>query len=373
MINLQKLYLKLISKKGEKKEMIINEEKLLIREELESVEITEEVKEVEESKEVEITEEVKEVEESKEVETTEEVKEVEESEEAETDEEVEEVEESEEVETTEEVKEVEESEEVEITEEVKEVEESEEVETTEGVKEVEESEEVETTEEVKEVEESEEVEVTEEVEEVEESEEVETIEEVKVEENNVTIDLINEIKDGIYNSLENNKENLNNKVNEIIKQINNINTSFDRKIAYDKHKEKIIDNLHRELQVHKEDLYIKMIKPILMDIIQIKDSMEKIELACKTTKKDEITVEKMLKLFNTFSLDLGDILEKYDVEMYREEGNTYKAIRQKVAKYVVTEDKELDKKIAESLTCGYELNGKVISPEKVAIYKVNLD
>ena len=373
MINLQKLYLKLISKKGEKKEMIINEEELLIREELESVETTEEVKKVEESEGVETTEEVKEVEESEEVETTEEVKEVEESEEVETTEGVKEVEESEEVETAEEVEEVEESEEAETAEEVKEVEESEEVKAIEEVKEVEESEEIEATEEVEEVEEPEEVEATEEVKEVEESEEVETIEEVKVEENNVTIDLINEIKDGIYNSLENNKENLSNKVNEIIKQINNINTSFDRKIAYDKHKEKIIDNLHRELQVHKEDLYIKMIKPILMDIIQIKDSMEKIELACKTTKKDEITVEKMLKLFNTFSLDLGDILEKYDVEMYREEGNTYKAIRQKVAKYVVTEDKELDKKIAESLTCGYELNGKVISPEKVAIYKVNLD
>ena len=40
-------------------------------------------------------------------------------------------------------------------------------------------------------------------------------------------------------------------------------------------------------------------------------------------------------------------------------------------KKVQTDDPDLVKKVAQSLSCGYEYNGKVIYPERISIYVKN--
>lgn len=43
-------------------------------------------------------------------------------------------------------------------------------------------------------------------------------------------------------------------------------------------------------------------------------------------------------------------------------------VKQRVIKKVVTENSELHGKVAESLSCGYDYNGRTISAEKIAVY-----
>ena len=44
------------------------------------------------------------------------------------------------------------------------------------------------------------------------------------------------------------------------------------------------------------------------------------------------------------------------------------AVRQKIVRKVETADASMVKKVAESLSYGYEYNGKIIYPEKISIY-----
>ena len=148
-----------------------------------------------------------------------------------------------------------------------------------------------------------------------------------------------------------------------------LNEYFEKKLLYDKHKDTIIDNLHKEVQDYRDDMHSKIIKPLLMSIIQVKDSMEKSERIHREKNAEELDATKLLNLFASFAEELGDVLDMYNVVQYKEEGNSFKAIRQKIVKVEKTEDDELDKYIKQSLSYGYELDGKVLSPEKVVVYK----
>lgn len=68
--------------------------------------------------------------------------------------------------------------------------------------------------------------------------------------------------------------------------------------------------------------------------------------------------------------DTGDILEKYDVSIYESEaGEQFVPMKQKIVKTVDTSDAEKNGVVAEILSNGYELDGQVIAPERVYVYK----
>ena len=76
-----------------------------------------------------------------------------------------------------------------------------------------------------------------------------------------------------------------------------------------------------------------------------------------------------LKTFKDYAFDIQDILEKNSITIYdSHQGEEYLAIKHKVVRKLSTSDESLHGKIAESLSSGYEYLGKVISPEKVAVY-----
>ena len=62
----------------------------------------------------------------------------------------------------------------------------------------------------------------------------------------------------------------------ISEQIAALEQLFNSRIMHTDHEEKIVDQMHKELQKYKEDMYAQLVRPILMDVIEVRDSIMRI-------------------------------------------------------------------------------------------------
>lgn len=154
---------------------------------------------------------------------------------------------------------------------------------------------------------------------------------------------------------------------QLLERIDSLNDLFNARIMYTEHEEKIVDQMHRELQRYKEDMYAQLVRPILLDVIEVRDSIMRIAAAYLAKSEGEQNIP--IKVFSDYAYDLQDILEKNGVEIYRSKaGDDFTPIKQRVIEKVVTSDETLHGKVAETLSCGYSYNGRIISAEKVNVY-----
>ncbi len=150
-------------------------------------------------------------------------------------------------------------------------------------------------------------------------------------------------------------------------QLAALSETFNTKLMHSAHEEKIVDQMHKELQKYKEDMYAQLVRPILLDVIEVRDSIMRIGAVYRAKPDGEQAIPN--KTFSDYAYDLQDILEKNNVEIYRSEtGDDFIPIKQRTVKKVATADQALHGKIAESMSCGYSYNGRTISAEKVSIY-----
>lgn len=150
-------------------------------------------------------------------------------------------------------------------------------------------------------------------------------------------------------------------------QLNQLSDLFNKRILHTDHEEKIIDNMHSELQKYKDDMYSQLIRPILLDIIEVRDSIMRVSAAFLDKSEGEQDIPN--KTFSGYAFDLQDILEKNNVEIYRSNnGDTFVPVKQRVIKKVATDNQEIHGKVAESLSCGYIYHGRTISAEKISVY-----
>lgn len=154
---------------------------------------------------------------------------------------------------------------------------------------------------------------------------------------------------------------------EIRSQLQALQSMFEARIQYTAHEERIVDQMHCELQKYKEDLYAQLVRPILMDVIEVRDSIIRMSAAFEVKPVEEQNIP--LKTFSDYTYDLQDILERNAVEIYRgSPGESFRPIEQKIIKKVATNDEALHGKVAQSLSNGYRYNGRILSPEKVVAY-----
>lgn len=150
-------------------------------------------------------------------------------------------------------------------------------------------------------------------------------------------------------------------------QLNQLSDLFNKRILHTDHEEKIIDNMHSELQKYKDDMYSQLIRPVLLDIIEVRDSIVRVSAAFLDKPEGEQDIPN--KTFSGYAFDLQDILEKNNVEIYRSNnGDTFVPVKQRAIKKVATDNQELHGKVAESLSCGYIYHGRTISAEKISVY-----
>lgn len=134
---------------------------------------------------------------------------------------------------------------------------------------------------------------------------------------------------------------------------------------------RVNENLHRENQKLKEGLYDSLTMPILKDLIALESDIQMNIDRCR--KKGEEDAAKELE--GTLE-DIGMILEKHNVEVYRpQEGTPYEPIVQKIVKTVDTTEEQKDRTIAEVRSFGYRfIKGEtpiILAPCKVYVYKLN--
>ena len=142
---------------------------------------------------------------------------------------------------------------------------------------------------------------------------------------------------------------------------------FNAKIMHSEHEKKIVDQMHRELQKYKDDMYAQLIKPILLDVIAIRDSILKQLKEYQNRPEGEQHIP--LQVFETYAFDTEEILARNNIEFYNSEVKSdFVPVRQRAIKKIATDDQSLHSKVAESIIGGYSYNGKTISPEKVAVY-----
>jgi molecular chaperone GrpE len=134
----------------------------------------------------------------------------------------------------------------------------------------------------------------------------------------------------------------------------------DRELRAESSREKVVDRLHAELQEYKNDLILKIARPIFIDLIQLHDDMGKMA--------DSLGDDRASCLLRDFQQGIEDILYRQEVEPFRNEGEGFDPRRQRAVSTVSTDDPGRDKTIAARLRPGFALGDKVIRPELVSVH-----
>jgi len=157
------------------------------------------------------------------------------------------------------------------------------------------------------------------------------------------------------------------KLDGIQQQLDRLHQDFQSKLKYDRHKDKIIDDLHNELQGYKNNVIKKQIQPIIMDIIKLVDSIRKFIKHHYLNDPMSINPQKLYKFIEDITSDLEDSLFMQGVKPFASDNLVFDPNKQRVVKKNKTLQKSEDKTVAESLYPGYEWNGNIIRQEMVAV------
>ena len=149
---------------------------------------------------------------------------------------------------------------------------------------------------------------------------------------------------------------------DILSILQELRTAFDDKIKYDASRERLIERLHAEVQEYKEDLFLKILKSMALDLVTLHDTLG------KWTATDGAASVSLADIQG----DVEDVLDRNGFESFVVAEETFDPRRQRALRKVPTGDAALDKRIAERLRKGFSYQGKVIRPECVAVYVFQL-
>jgi molecular chaperone GrpE len=149
-------------------------------------------------------------------------------------------------------------------------------------------------------------------------------------------------------------------------QIFQLNQEITQKFKVDESKDKIIDNLHRELQGFKDNQTKDFIKPIILELIQMMDRTKK--QADEFESAEELNPKKLVNVIKNLVQDIEDILYRQGIDSYNCETEAFDAKRQQIARTIKVDDPSKDKTVAEVVGNGYIWDEKIIRSERVKVY-----
>lgn len=152
--------------------------------------------------------------------------------------------------------------------------------------------------------------------------------------------------------------------------IESLQSAFDSKIRYDDSKQQTIDTLHQELQLHREGLHFRLLRPIFIELIDMYIDLDKLlkrDAAATPQPENEV---RLLRNLESFQSTIEEVLFRNGVVAYVEEGERLVAQRQRALKTIETEDPTLDGAIAERMRKGFAYEDRILRPETVTIYKL---
>lgn len=157
----------------------------------------------------------------------------------------------------------------------------------------------------------------------------------------------------------------------IYSRLEALHQDFESKLKYDEAKDRQLDALHKELQAHRDDLHFKILRPVLMDLIAMYDDMHSIARHDEGRDAGELSEAEVRMRRNQASFigTIEEILERYGVSAFNDEGDTISPQRQRSIKQVDTDDAAHDRRIAQRLRKGFCHGDKVLRPEIVTTYR----
>jgi molecular chaperone GrpE len=152
----------------------------------------------------------------------------------------------------------------------------------------------------------------------------------------------------------------------IEERVSLLQSSFEREVRAEATRERIVDRLHAELQEYKQDLLLKVQRPIFIDLIQLHDDIGKMIEAQPAEEAERATsIPGTLESIRTA---LVDILYRQGVEPFQNEGDDFDPRRQRAVTTIPTEDPARNKTIAARLRPGFQAGDKIIRAEIVSVH-----
>lgn len=139
-----------------------------------------------------------------------------------------------------------------------------------------------------------------------------------------------------------------------------LRTIVERDRRAEETREKIVDRLHAELQLYKEDLVAKMMRPIFLDLIHLHDDLGK--------RAEALGDGEAAGMLAEYQKEIEDILYRQGVEAYEAEGSSFDPRRQRAVTTVACEEPSLVKTVAARIRKGFASGDRIIRPESVSVY-----
>lgn len=160
-------------------------------------------------------------------------------------------------------------------------------------------------------------------------------------------------------------------VNQINEKLASLQESFDEKIANDAYKNKLFDDMHRELVRYQNGVVDRIIEPFALDLIQAIDAIKSDIHFFEEKEPTEENYQKLVKALKNIPQDLEDILYRQSIEPYQVSGADVDVRKQKIIQMIPTENPVKNNQVAVRIASGYEKEGKVLRPERIKVYKYN--
>jgi molecular chaperone GrpE len=147
-----------------------------------------------------------------------------------------------------------------------------------------------------------------------------------------------------------------------------LQTLFEREQRAEAARERVVDRLHAELQEYKQDLLLKVQRPIFIDLIQLHDDIGKMIDAQPADQPEAPRASSVCALLESIQTGIEDILYRQGVEPFVRDGNDFDPRRQRALSTAPTDNPAMSKTIAARLRKGFQAGDKIIRPELVTVY-----
>jgi molecular chaperone GrpE len=147
-----------------------------------------------------------------------------------------------------------------------------------------------------------------------------------------------------------------------------LRSMFERESRAEVTRERVIDRLHAELQEYKQDLLLKVQRPIFVDLIQLHDDIGKMIEARTPSDAGAERTASAQGILESIQTAIEDILYRQGVEPFALEGTEFDARKQRAISTLATEDPALNKTVAVRLRKGFIAGDKLIRPEIVSVF-----
>lgn len=156
----------------------------------------------------------------------------------------------------------------------------------------------------------------------------------------------------------------------LLGEMENLRRDFEAKVKYDESKERVIESLHRELQLHREGLHFRVLRPAFLDMISLYDDMGRLMERMSnevTAASDQVRL--LMQHVKVFQETVEEILRRNGLESFTLEEDLFLPNKQRSLKTIPTPDPSLDRRIARRVRRGFAYEDMVLRHEIVEIYR----